>query len=148
MRFKLGTTLAGLLLALCAVAAQAAARPGEIVDSFHKAIRQGDRDRALDLLASDVVIYEQGFAEFDRKEYSGDHLAADLEFQKHVTRSITWRQVFEDRGYAFVISEYRITGNYSGTAVNLASTETMVLRRNADGWKIAHIHWSAHAVEP
>jgi ketosteroid isomerase-like protein len=29
----------------------------------------------------------------------------------------------------------------------MASTETMVLRSGADGWKIVHIHWSSHVMK-
>lgn len=141
--------LGALSLLVVAAAAQAQAmRPGEVVDAYRKAIRQGQSEQALSYLASDVVIYEQGFSEFDRSEYAGDHLRADLAFEKSVRRSITWRQVFEDQGYAFVMSEYRIKGRFQDTEVNLASTETMVLRRDGDAWKIAHIHLSSHNVEP
>jgi len=28
-------------------------------------------------------------------------------------------------------------------SVKLVSTETMILRKNADGWRIVHIHWSS-----
>lgn len=139
--------LAGVLLGLQVAAAAAAPRPGEVVNDFHAAVGKGDRQGALDLLASDVVIYEQGFSEFNRREYAGDHLAADLAFQQHVKRSITWRQVFEDQAYAFVISEYRIVGRFEGTDVDLKSAETMVLRRSGQDWKIVHIHWSAHTLQ-
>ena len=30
-------------------------------------------------------------------------------------------------------------------AVNRLTTETMVLKRHADGWRIHHIHWSSRA---
>ena len=45
---------------------------------------------------------------------------------------------------AWIGSESRISyQNKDGAAKTVASTETMVLRRDAEGWKIAHIHWSS-----
>ncbi|MDT0496803.1 nuclear transport factor 2 family protein [Algiphilus sp. W345] len=145
-RVLLWTGLCAMLLS-GAVAHAAQTRPADIVDGFRKAVLRGNADEALGMLASDVVIYEQGFSEFDRREYAGDHLAADIQFEKSIHRAITWRQVFQDEVYAFVISEYRLTGDLDGEPLNIATTETMVLRRDAQSWKIAHIHLSSHSVD-
>ena len=34
-----------------------------------------------------------------------------------------------------------------GKTITLLSTETMVLKKTAQGWKIVHIHWSSHAIK-
>ena len=39
----------------------------------------------------------------------------------------------------------RTTGQFNGRAVDRLTTETMVLKRLADGWRIHHIHWSSRA---
>ncbi|MCH9827088.1 MAG: nuclear transport factor 2 family protein [Pseudomonadota bacterium] len=145
-RILLWTGLCVMLLS-GAVAHAAQTRPADIVDGFRKAILRGNAEEALSMMASDVVIYEQGFSEFDRREYAGDHLAADMQFEKSIHRAITWRQVFQDQTYAFVISEYRLTGDLNGETVDIATTETMILRRDAQSWKIAHIHLSSHSVD-
>ena len=44
---------------------------------------------------------------------------------------------------AWIASEGRTTGTYKGKALDLVTTETMVLRRSGHGWKIVHIHWSS-----
>jgi ketosteroid isomerase-like protein len=44
---------------------------------------------------------------------------------------------------AWVATEGRLTGTYKGKAIDLPTTETMLLRRSGRGWKIVHIHWSS-----
>jgi len=44
-----------------------------------------------------------------------------------------------------VISTTVTEGQFDGRKLVLDGTETMLLRRGVDGWRIAHIHWSAHS---
>src|SRR5690606_29848204 len=48
----------------------------EAVDAFHAALRAGDRDAALAVLAEDALIFEAGGAERSRAEYASHHLEA------------------------------------------------------------------------
>ena len=41
------------------------------------------------------------------------------------------------------VTEGRTAGQFNGRAVNLVTTETMVLKRGPEGWRIQHIHWSS-----
>jgi ketosteroid isomerase-like protein len=36
-------------------------------------------------------------------------------------------------------------GAYKGKPVDRLTTETMVLRKTPDGWRIVHVHWSSAA---
>lgn len=114
-----------------------------VVDAFHAAIDRGDAKAAAALLAEDAVIFESGEVERSKAEYASKHLPADVEFSKAVKSVVTRRSAHASGTLAWVASEGRTTGPYKGKALDLATTETMVLRRAGGTWKIVHIHWSS-----
>lgn len=123
----------------------AAAEAATIVDAFHAALETGDTNAALALLAPDAMIFEEGGAERSRDEYASHHLNSDAAFAA-ASESATARrsgQVVGDA--AWILSEGRTTGQFNGRAVDRLTTETMVLTRGSDGWRIRHIHWSSRA---
>jgi ketosteroid isomerase-like protein len=132
-------------LALAGVAVPAIADTGApvAVDAFHAALKAGDRAAALALLADDVLIFESGHAEQSKEEYIAGHVDADMEFEAATKSTISQRRVMEIDDVAWVASEGHTTGKFRGKDVNSMSTETMVLRRFGNDWKIVHIHWSS-----
>lgn len=113
------------------------------VEAFHRALRAADMNGAAALLAKDALIYESGGVERSKTEYSSHHLPADAAFAKAVIRTVT-RQSGDARGdLAWIATESRARGTYKGKAIDSASTETMVLRRDGATWRILHIHWSS-----
>lgn len=123
----------------------AAAAAAETVDAFHAALKRGDTDAALALLAPGVMIYEEGGAERSRDEYASHHLGADAAFAAASEASVTRRSGVAEGDVAWVMSEGRTTGQFNGRAVDRLTVETMVLVRRAEGWRILHIHWSSRA---
>ena len=115
------------------------------VDAFHAAINRGDTRAAAALLAEDALIFESGGAERTKAEYAAHHLPADAVFAQLVSSTVTRRAGRGDGAVAWVASEGRTTGTYKGKALDLDTTETMVLRRIGPAWKITHIHWSSSA---
>lgn len=97
------------------------------------------------LLASDALIFESGGAERTKAEYGSHHLAADIEFTRAVPEVVTRRsgQAFGDT--AWIATEGRATGTYKAKVFDRVTTETMVLRRSNQAWRIVHIHWSSAA---
>lgn len=121
----------------------AAMEAASVTDAFHAALRAGNVDGALALLADDAVIFESGGVERGKAAYAGHHLAADAIFSKATTRTVTDRSGQAADAMAWIGTETRVTGTYKDREINLVGTETMVLRRQSDGWKIVHIHWSS-----
>jgi ketosteroid isomerase-like protein len=117
--------------------------PAAVVDAFHAALARGDTDGAAALLVDDALIYESGGAERSKAEYASHHLGADAKFAQAVPRSITARSGTAIGDVAWIATEGRTTGTYGDRAIDSLSTETMVLRKGAGGWKIVHIHWSS-----
>ena len=113
------------------------------VDAFHAALQRGDARAAAALLAEDALIFESGGAERSKAEYAAHHLPADAEFSRAVSSVVARRAGGADGGSAWIATEARTTGTYKGKALDLATTETMVLRRVGGAWKIIHIHWSS-----
>ncbi|HEX6072099.1 MAG TPA: nuclear transport factor 2 family protein [Sphingomicrobium sp.] len=114
-----------------------------VVDAFHSALAKGDTRAAAALLADDALIFEGGGAERGKAEYAAHHLGADAAFSQAV-RSVTTRRSGDSAGdIAWVASEGRMTGSYKGRAIDQRTTETMVLRKTGEGWRIVHIHWSS-----
>lgn len=122
----------------------AVAKPAaDAVDAFHKALTDGDTEQAMALLADDALIYESGYAETSKAEYASHHLEADMAFLKGVKQSVSARAAQASGDVAWVTSQGETKGTYKDKAIDSASTETMVLRRNDGEWKIVHIHWSS-----
>ena len=113
------------------------------VDAFHAALKAGDEAGALTLLAQDVMIFEGGGAERSREEYAAHHLGSDAAFSAATEASVTRRSGWASGDVAWIVTEGRTAGQFNGRAVNLVTTETMVLKRGPEGWRIQHIHWSS-----
>ncbi|MGZ9113964.1 MAG: YybH family protein [Brevundimonas sp.] len=126
------------------VAAEAADAAG-VVDAFHAALKAGDTTAALALLAPEVMIFEEGGAERSRDEYASHHLGSDAAFAAASEATMAGRSGWAEGDVAWITSEGRTTGQFNGRAVDRLTTETMVLKRHADGWRIHHIHWSSRA---
>lgn len=125
--------------------AAAAVDAASAVDAFHAALKTGNTAAALALLAPDVMIFEEGGAERSREEYASHHLGSDAAFAAASEATVARRSGWADGDIAWITSEGRTTGQFNGRAVDRLTTETMVLKRHADGWRIHHIHWSSRA---
>jgi uncharacterized protein (TIGR02246 family) len=147
----LGLALAGPAFALAhhdgdghAGVALADPRPAiAVVDAFSAALQAGDLERVRALLADDVLVLESGGAERSKDEYFASHAAADAAFLRDAHVQVTHRSARVDGGMAWVGTESEMHVSKDGVALTLLGTETMVLARAADGWRIVHIHWSS-----
>lgn len=148
MRALTWLLLLGAALGPSSLAAQAdTAGPARVVDRFHEALRASDANTALQQLAPDLVVFETGYGELAPGVYLQGALANDLAFAVVTRRNIVDRSLRQEGNTAWVMSVAEITGSPGQQAIRLRQTETMILRRYEDGWKIAHIHWSAHSPE-
>lgn len=114
----------------------------EVVEGFKSALRGGDGAAALAHLDPTVRIFEGGHAE-TKEEYASGHLGGDMAFLAAVRTTTTWSQVDLHGEVAVYLSEYRTQGTYREREIDAHGTETLVLARGPQGWKIRHIHWSS-----
>jgi ketosteroid isomerase-like protein len=113
------------------------------VDAFHAALRRGDADAALALVADDALVFEDGRVERTKAEYALHHAGADAAFSKATSSKRLSRTGHAGSGLALIASESRTRGRFRGQDVDRIMVETMVLRRDPAGWRIIHIHWSS-----
>lgn len=115
----------------------------EVIEQFSVALQAGDLERAGKLLADDVLILESGGAENSREEYLGGHAIHDAAFLKESHVVVTRRTARVEGPLAWVGTESELHTTKEGKPMSLLSTETMVLKQTATGWRIVHIHWSS-----
>lgn len=120
-----------------------AAGPREAVDAFHAALTNGDKAAAIDLLSADVLIFESGFVERSRAEYASHHLDGDIAFSKTASRKVLRQGERTEGKTAIVWQETETIGSSKGKEVHVLGTETAVLEKSGDKWKIVHVHWSS-----
>jgi ketosteroid isomerase-like protein len=115
----------------------------QVVDAFSAAIKAGKLDVAKGFLDPAVLILESGGAERSRDEYMSSHAPADAAFMKSAHQQILHRRAEDSGDSAWVATESLLQAKEHGKPLRLMSTETMVLKKSARGWKIVHIHWSS-----
>ncbi len=94
------------------------------------------------LLDPRVRIYESGRAERSREEYASHHMGSDAKFLKAMSHRLLSRTGDAVGDLAWVASEASLSGNVENKSVDMITTESMLLRKISDGWRIVHVHWS------
>jgi ketosteroid isomerase-like protein len=112
------------------------------VSDFQKLLASGNTEGASALLDPAVLIYEAGEVEKSRAEYSSHHLKADAAFLQAAEVRVLSRNGSAVGDLAWIATESEL--KTKGTKpVDVISTETMVLKRSPEGWRVSHIHWSS-----
>jgi ketosteroid isomerase-like protein/mono/diheme cytochrome c family protein len=117
-----------------------------VVDRFQSLLAKGDTAGATAVLNPSVLIFESGEVEESRAEYASHHLQADATFLKSAQIRVLSRTGGAAGDFAWVATESELTTRGS-KPMNMITTETMVLKRDQDTWRIAHIHWSSRKKE-
>jgi ketosteroid isomerase-like protein len=128
------------------VADPAATEAIAVVERFSAALAAGRIEDAAAHLDPDVIVLESGGIEQSRDEYLSSHARADAEFLKGAQITLQHRRAQASGDLAWIASESRIRAAKGTEALLIDSTETMVLRRTGEHWKIVHIHWSSRRV--
>lgn len=127
--------------------APAATEAVAAVERFSTALGAGDLTVAGVELDPNVLILESGGVERSRDEYLGGHAKSDAAFLEGAQITLKRRTANASGELAWVGSESEIHAMKGDKMLMIASTETMVLRKSAQGWKIVHIHWSSRAAK-
>ena len=114
----------------------------KVVNDFHAALAKGDSGAALRLLEIDAIILESGALE-RRSEYRSHHLPADIEFAKTVAAKRGPLQVTVKGIAAWTAATSETKGEFKGRAIDSTGAESMILTKEAGGWRIRSIHWSS-----
>ena len=125
-----------------------AAAAARVVDAFHAALKAGDLSGASNLMAPDVLIFEAGGAQRSKADYAAEHLPADAAFEKDATVRTLHRSGAAVGEIAWIATEGRIEAHAAGKPADRLTTETVILRRTPEGWRIVHVHWSSRVAPP
>ena len=103
-------------------------------DRFHAALASGDRATMEALLLPDAVVLEGGRAEA-RNEYLSGHFARDAAFLADAQPEPLFRRTTVAGDAAWVASTQRVR--------DAEMAELLVMKRTAEGWRVAAVHWSS-----
>ncbi len=112
------------------------------VEGFHEALRRGDAEAAMKLLAPDATILESGASQ-TREEYAREHLGEDIAFAKATSSTRLTVNVGQEGKAAWTTSTYRTSGSFEGKPIDSIGAELVVLTQTPEGWRIRSIHWSS-----
>ncbi len=146
-----GAALIALLLWLPACAPAPAvhteAEVASVLESFYGAIKRGDATAAMSVIAPDAMFVESGTLE-TRAECQKNHLPLDIDFERQITGKRGPLRVTFAGDTAWIIATTEYNGKIEGGSVAFASSQLMVLTKDADAWKIRSIHWSSRPLLP
>ena len=114
-----------------------------VVAEFSAAIKAGRIDKAGALLDPKVLVLESGSSERSRDQYLAEHAQADADYLRDASLTLRYRQARRVGDIAWVGTESIISHDKAGKTTSSLATETVVLRKTAQAWKIVHIHWSS-----
>jgi len=115
---------------------------GEVVAELHTALRSSDEATIRSILADNVLIFEGSGAERSLEEYASHHMKSDMKFLKHMATELLERNIMIHGDVAISSSRSKMTGKYKNKDFNKVTVETLVLKKNSDGWKVIRVHWS------
>ena len=116
--------------------------PGKVVNLFHNALQESNKDVITKLLDTNVLIFEGGGVERSAKEYISHHLISDMAFMSKMKVEKLEHQVVIYGEIAISSSRSRIKGIYKEKTIDRITMESIVLRKIGGKWKIINIHWS------
>lgn len=135
------------LISIALSSASYADEPKQVLAAFHAALASGDQTKAAELLAPEITIYESGYVERSRAEYAGHHLPEDIAFAKTSTSKLLQTTERIEGNLAVIWQETETKAKLKGKAIHIFGTETSVLQRLGDSWRIVHIHWSSRTAK-
>ena len=118
-----------------------------VLESFYGAVKRGDAKAAMSFIAPDAVFVESGRLE-TREQYEKNHLPLDIDFERQITGKRGPLRITFAGDTAWIIATTEYDGTVDGGPVSFASSQLMVLTKDADAWKIRSIHWSSRPLEP
>lgn len=104
------------------------------------ALADGKLDVARNLMTHDAVVMSNGQVLGARDAYIDGAAKGDAAALRGVTRELLNRGASANADIGWVISEKRMHNTQAARELRL--TETVVLAKTPQGWKITHIHWS------
>ena len=132
--------------AMPAQAQQASANPAadaaaKVVDGLMAAMADGQFETARQLMVPGAIVMANGVVLGPRDAFIDGAAHKVTDVLRQTQRQLLNRKIEAGPAAAWVLSEKLVKPTRQGQPAEVL-TETMLLARTAQGWKVAHIHWS------
>lgn len=117
------------------------------LERFWTSLLSGDAESAGAELDPSLLVLENGGGGHTRDDYLDRQFSHDAAFLIQARVVLKQRSARISGDLAWISSERAIAAKRDRQELRIVSTETAVLRRSADGWRIVHLHWSSRPAE-
>jgi len=128
--------------------APAAAEAVAVLNAYMGALANAQFDVARKLMAPNAVVLRDGRVLGSRDTYFAGDARTDAALLHGAQRDLLRRDAKAGDGVALVLSEKRLRTSTDGKSTDQLVTETALLVKTPDGWKIAHMHASSRPTPP
>ena len=115
--------------------------------AFQDALQVGNRDLAIQWLAPDVTVVDDGATDASRESYANRRMRSDMEFLKASKVMLLDREVHDGGDSAQIVSTSRITGRVGEQPVDIVSKEVAQVRKTPEGWQIVRLERSSASTD-
>ena len=126
--------------------APAAAEAVAVLNAYMGALANGQFDVARNFMAPSAVVLRDGRVLGSRDTYFAGDARTDAALLHDAQRDLLRRDAKAGDGLALVLSEKRLRTSAGGKSTAQLVTETALLVKTPEGWKIAHLHASSRPV--
>jgi ketosteroid isomerase-like protein len=123
--------------------APGAEQPVMVVNSYMDALAKGQLDAARNFMAPGALVIADGKVLGDRDAYFANQARSDAAQLQGAQRELLGRDAKAGPAIGWVITEKLLRTNAGGKPAGQFVTETVMLAKTAEGWKIIHIHRSS-----
>lgn len=151
MRLKWVIPVVVLLTLVVTSQAQSPAADSQLkaaMEKYDRAFRAKDTDMIKSLLASDVLLYEHSVRNDGLQDVFENHLKPEITEFQDLQLDFSDVRITPATDLALVTRQYRVRGKLGERTIDATGNETMVWKKVAGSWKIAHIHYSHPCPRP
>lgn len=117
-----------------------------VLERYDRAFQSKDVETVKSLLATDVLLYEHSVKNDGLQDVFENHLKPEILEDLQVEFSDV--RVTPGADVALVTRQYRVWGKLGGRDIDARGNETLVWKKVAGQWKVAHIHYSHPCPRP
>ncbi len=114
----------------------------EALESYDEAFRTKNVEAIETLLSEDVLLYEHSVRNAGREDVFENHLKPEILEFHDMKLEFSDVRITPGQELMLVTRQYTLQGTYEGREIDASGNETMVWKKTAGEWKVAHIHYS------
>ena len=148
MRWQLAMLAAILAVGLLVFAQLPDVSPKGAVETYDRAVYSKDVETVKNLLAPDVLLFEHSVRNDGLQDVFENHLKPEILESHDLQLDFSDVRITHGADLGLVTRQYRIRGKLGERVIDAIGNETMVWKKVASRWKIAHIHYSHPCPRP